>query len=136
MSSCTLSFDEHMETSFFFEAINGKICLVLSDGLNAYEEELTDEYKAKIINFIEHYSSWYGAAIQAVIDRSKQVYNTEAEKQDIQLVKIFILFEQNDAPLFGLSFRTGFDVEHGCGIKINGDSFDIIEIGAADVAFC
>jgi len=27
-------------------------------------------------------------------------------------------FEQNECELFGLGFRTEFDIEHGCGIKI------------------
>ena len=51
---------------------------------------------------------------------------------------IFILFEQDEPTLFGLSFRTEFDVEHGCGIKLKGNDqqFEIVEIGCADVAFC
>ena len=53
-------------------------------------------------------------------------------------IKIFILFEQNECELFGLGFRTEFDIEHGCGIKIKVEdgNYNIVEIGTADIAFC
>ena len=56
----------------------------------------------------------------------------------IELMAIFIRFEQDEPALFGLSYRTKFDVEHGCGIKLKGNNqqFEIVEIGCADVAFC
>ena len=56
---------------------------------------------------------------------------------DIELMAIFIRFEQDEPALFGLSYRTKFDVEHGCGIKLKGNNqqFEIVEIGCADVAF-
>ena len=56
----------------------------------------------------------------------------------VHYTKIFILFEQNECELFGLGFRTEFDIEHGCGIKIKVEdgNYNIVEIGTADIAFC
>ena len=52
------------------------------------------------------------------------------------LLHIFVLYEQSDSEVYGLEFRTKFDIEHGCGLKMEGDTFEIIEIGSADIAFC
>lgn len=131
-----LIFDENMEMYIFIEEIDSQICVSLSDGLYAYEEELTNEYRYKIVSFINATSKWYSKAVKAVLKRANQVYGVETAEQDIKLQKVFILFEQAEAPLFGLGFRTEFDIEHGVGLKINGNDFDIVEIGTADVAFC
>lgn len=128
-------FDEDMEMHVVIEMLNSNVRLVLSDGLYAFEEELSAEYKEKIVAFIKAASVWYQKAAQAVLSRGQQTYNLVAA-EDIKLQSIFILFEQNEPPLFGLSFRTEFDTEHGCGIKVGGDDFDIVAIGTADVAFC
>lgn len=57
---------------------------------------------------------------------------------DIELMGIYILFEQNEYELFGLAFRLEFEIEHGCGIKIkiNEGKYEIIEIGTGEVAYC
>jgi hypothetical protein len=131
-----LVFDENMEMYVDIEL--GRVRLVLSDGLYAYEEELTDVYKEKIVAFLDRpsISTWYKKAVQAIMDRGKQVYGIETMEKDLKLQSIFILFEQNEAPLFGLGFRTEFDIEHGCGLKISGEDFEVREVGTADVAFC
>ena len=136
MNITQLSFDENMEMKLFVEELGCDVRLVLSDGLYAYEEKLTPEYKEEIAAFINGVSVWYNKAVQAVLARGKQLYNTTATKHALKLQSIFILFEQNEAPLFGLSFRTEFDIEHGCGVKISGGSFDITEVRTAEVAFC
>ena len=139
MKVCDLQFDEDLETSIFLDALKKKVRLVLSDDLEASEQELTEEYKKKIVQFLEEISIWYNKTIDAVKQYADGKYGIkDVSSNDIELMAIFILFEQDEPDLFGLSFRTEFDVEHGCGIKLKGNNqqFEIVEIGCADVAFC
>ena len=129
-------FDENMEMYIFLPKLNKKVRLVLSDSLWAYEEKLSEEYKSKIVNFINNLPMWYNKAVESVIKYAKQIYAIEVEKKDLRLMNIFILFEQSDDELYGLGFNTEFDIEHGCGLKILGSNFEIIKVGEADVAFC
>lgn len=139
MKVCDLQFDEDLETSVFISALKKKVRLVLSDDLEASEQELTEEYKEKIVQFLEEISIWYDKTTVAVKQYADNKYSIkDISDSDIELMAIFILFEQDEPDLFGLSFRTEFDVEHGCGIKLKGNDqqFEIVEIGCADVAFC
>lgn len=139
MKVCDLQFDEDLETSVFISALKKKVRLVLSDDLEASEQELTEEYKEKIVQFLEEISIWYNKTIDAVKQYADNKYSIkDISDSDIELMAIFILFEQDEPALFGLSYRTEFDVEHGCGIKLKGNNqqFEIVEIGCADVAFC
>lgn len=139
MKVCDLQFDEDLETSVFISALKKKVRLVLSDDLEASEQQLSEEYKQKIVQFLEEISIWYNKTIDAVKQYADGKYGIkDVSNTDIELMAIFILFEQDEPDLFGLSFRTEFDVEHGCGIKLkgNGQQFEIVEIGCADVAFC
>ena len=139
MKVCDLQFDEDLETSVFISALKKKVRLVLSDDLEASEQELTEEYKEKIVQFLEEISIWYNKTIDAVKQYADGKYGIkDVSSNDIELMAIFILFEQDEPALFGLSYRTEFDVEHGCGIKLKGNDqqFEIVEIGCADVAFC
>lgn len=139
MKVCDLQFDEDLETSVFISALKKKVRLVLSDDLEASEQELTEEYKEKIVQFLEEISIWYNKTIDAVKQYADNKYSIkDISDYDIELMAIFILFEQDEPDLFGLSYRTKFDVEHGCGIKLKGNDqqFEIVEIGCADVAFC
>lgn len=139
MKVCDLQFDEDLETSVFISALKKKVRLVLSDDLEASEQQLSEEYKQKIVQFLEEISIWYNKTIDAVKQYADDKYGIkDVSETDIELMAIFILFEQDEPTLFGLSFRTEFDVEHGCGIKLkgNGQQFEIVEIGCADVAFC
>ena len=139
MKVCDLQFDEDLETSVFISALKKKVRLVLSDDLEASEQELTEEYKEKIVQFLEEISIWYNKTIDAVKQYADNKYSIkDISDSDIELMAIFILFEQDEPALFGLSYRTEFDVEHGCGIKLKGNNqqFKIVEIGCADVAFC
>lgn len=139
MKVCDLQFDEDLETSVFISALKKKVRLVLSDDLEASEQELTEEYKEKIVQFLEEVSIWYDKTTLAVKQYADNKYSIkDISDSDIELMAIFILFEQDEPDLFGLSYRIKFDVEHGCGIKLKGNNqqFEIVEIGCADVAFC
>lgn len=139
MKVCDLQFDEDLETSIFISALKKKVRIVLSDDLEASEQELTEEYKEKIVQFLEEISIWYDKTTVAVKQYADNKYSIEdISDSDIELMAIFILFEQDEPDLFGLSYRTKFDVEHGCGIKLKGNDqqFEIVEIGCAGVAFC
>jgi hypothetical protein len=139
MKVCDLQFDEDLETSVFIDALKKKVRIVLSDDLEASEQELTEEYKEKIVQFLEEISIWYDKTAVAVKQYADNKYSIkDISDSDIELMAIFILFEQDEPALFGLSYRTEFDVEHGCGIKLKGNNqqFEIFEIGCADVAFC
>lgn len=139
MKVCDLQFDEDLETSVFISALKKKVRLVLSDDLEASEQQLSEEYKQRIVQFLEEISIWYNKTIDAVKQYADGKYGIkDVSDTDIELMAIFILFEQDEPTLFGLSFRTEFDVEHGCGIKLKGNDqqFEIVEIGCADVAFC
>lgn len=139
MKVCDLLFDEDLETSIFLDALKKKVRIVLSDDLEASEQELTIEYKEKILQFLEEVSIWYDKTTLAVKQYADNKYRVkDISDSDIELMAIFIRFEQDEPALFGLSYRTEFDVEHGCGIKLKGNNqqFEIVEIGCADVAFC
>ena len=139
MKVCDLLFDEDLETSIFLDALKKKVRIVLSDDLEASEQELTEEYKEKIVQFLEEISIWYNKTTIAVKQYADNKYSIkDISDSDIELMAIFIRFEQDEPALFGLSYRTEFDVEHGCGIKLKGNNqqFEIFEIGCADVAFC
>ncbi len=113
----------------------GDICLTILDDLEASEEELSLEYKEKITTFINKIDIWDKLAIASVKSYAKEKYNANIDEKDLSLVNIFILFEQDEPELFGIQFNTSFDEEHGCGVKIDGKSFEIVEIGEADIAF-
>ena len=139
MKVCDLQFDEDLETSIFLDALKKKVRIVLSDDLEASEQELTEEYKQRIVQFLEEVSIWYDKTTLAVKQYADNKYRVkDISDSDIELMAIFIRFEQDEPALFGLSYRTEFDVEHGCGIKLKGNNqqFEIVEIGCADVAFC
>jgi hypothetical protein len=139
MKVCDLQFDEDLETSVFISALKKKVRLVLSDDLEASEQQLSEEYKQRIVQFLEEISIWYNKTIDAVKQYADGKYGIkDVSDTNIELMAIFILFEQDEPDLFGLSYRIEFDVEHGCGIKLKGNDqqFEIVEIGCADVAFC
>ena len=139
MKVCDLQFDGDLETSVFISALKKKVRLVLSDDLEASEQQLSEEYKQRIVQFLEEISIWYNKTIDAVKQYADNKYSIkDISDSDIELMAIFIRFEQDEPALFGLSYRTEFDVEHGCGIKLKGNNqqFEIVEIGCADVAFC
>ena len=139
VSNNDIYFGDELETSIFLDALKKKVRIVLSDDLEASEQELTEEYKEKIVQFLEEISIWYDKTTVAVKQYADNKYSIkDISDSDIELMAIFIRFEQDVPALFGLSYRTEFDVEHGCGIKLkdNNQQFEIVEIGCADVPFC
>ena len=138
MKSNEIIFDENLEIYIFLTELNTEVCLSLSDSLLASEEELTEKYKSKIANFINNLSGWYNKAVEVILKRAKQIYGVAVNNKDLQLMNIFILFEQNEDELYGLEFRTEFDIEHGCGLQIKkkDNNFEIVKVGTGDVAFC
>lgn len=138
MKVTEIKFDDNLEVGVFSEYLNKEIRLCILDDLDASVEELTDEYKEKITCFVNSIPQWYNAVCNSIISWAKDTYKIDAHLQDIELMYIFVLFEQNTDELFGLGFRTEFDVEHGCGIKVKvkAGKYDIIEVGTYDVAFC
>ena len=50
MKVCDLQFDEDLETSVFISALKKKVRLVLSDDLEASEQQLSEEYNFRIYN--------------------------------------------------------------------------------------
>lgn len=136
MNSNDVIFDDNLEFYTSIAQSSNQICIKLSDNLDASEEELTENYKSQIARFINDSSKWLEIATQAVMNRAKNEYNTEVQKNDIQLMNLFVLYEQDEKELYGLQFRVSFDIEHGCGLKIASDSYEITELGDADVAFC
>ena len=139
VSNNDIYFGDELETSIFLDALKKKVRIVLSDDLEVSEHELTIEYKEKIVQFLEEISIWYDKTAVAVKQYADNKYSIkDISDSDIELMAIFIRFEQDEPALFGLNYRTEFDVEHGCGIKLKGNDqlFEIVEIGCADVAFC
>jgi hypothetical protein len=138
MKATEIKLDDNFEVEVFSEYLNKEICLCISDDLEASVEELTDEYKEKITCFVNSISQWYSVVCNSIVSWAKDTYKIDAHLQDIKLMYIFVLFEQNEDELFGLGFRAEFDIEHGCGIKIkvSDGKYNIIEVGAYDVAFC
>ena len=128
-------FDENFSFQFRIAEQNDEITLQLSDSLRAMHEILTLEYKTKLFNFINASKVWYPRAIDAVRHWGAKIYNRS--DGEVLLVIVYVRFEQNDTEeLFGLEFRPDFDVEHGCGVKINGITNEILEVGEGDIAFC
>jgi len=113
-----------------------KLILHISDGLYACDEEHTEEYKNKICDFLNSSSKWYDTCTKAIKHKAKSEYNMECSDAEIVLVEIYILFEQNEEPLFGIGFGVDFDNEHGVGIQVSGNDYKIAKVGEADTAFC
>jgi serine/threonine protein phosphatase PrpC len=136
INSEELVFDDNMELYFTFEVTGEEVCLIISDGLYAYDEVLSTTYKQEIARFINNRSEWNEKVLKSIQERFMKVYNINSKAADFALVNIFVLFEQNEKPIFGLQFNTDLDREHGVGLKIAGKSYNVIEVGSADVAFC
>ena len=127
---------EECETYIQLEGMREQVCIALSDDLMAYEEELSEQYKEQIAAFVAQHNKWMEGCLKEIAADAKSAYNISPNLEEVDLLNIYVLFEQGDSPIFGLGFWTAFDTEHGCGIKITGNSLHIMEVGDASVAFC
>jgi hypothetical protein len=105
------------------------VIVTISDGLDAADELLCNDYKKRIANFINSSGKWLPVARKVIID---EIGNDDG----LELITIFVLFEQNAKnSLFGLLFSLDADREHGRGMMLDGESFNIVKYGDASVAF-
>lgn len=96
LNSCDILFDEDLSMKFFAERIGKSINIILSDGLESSDEVLTDEYKKKIALFINDFEIWYDDVLNAIKDYFKRKGIIITLPDDVELMKIFVLFEQNE----------------------------------------
>ena len=137
LNASDIIFDKDLEMIKSIDGIKNRIRIVLSDGLYAAEEVLPDKYKSQIASFLNSTEVWLEKALIAIREWAKNEYSlVEFNPSEIELLAIFILYEQSEDEKYGLSFRVSFDEEHGCGLKISGNDHQVLEIGEADVAFC
>ena len=105
------------------------IYLKISDELESAYELLQDDYKERIADFVNSSGKWFPIACEKIIS---EVDNADG----LRLISIHVLFEQSQSDsLFGLMFSLDFDREHGRGMMLNGETFEILKYGDADVAF-
>lgn len=130
MDSSDIKFDSDLAMSFEIKEEPDSVSLEISDALEASEQELQTPYKQKIAKFVNLSATWYPLAIE-------KIKKEDSEPGEIELLTIYILSEQNsDSVIFGLEFRVDIDVEHQRGMKIDGETLEILEYGIGDVAFC
>ena len=79
------------------DGIKNRIRIVLSDGLYAAEEVLTDKYKSQIASFLNSSEVWLEKAFTSVREWAKNEYSiAEFNPSEIELLAIFILYEQSE----------------------------------------
>lgn len=129
MESADVQFDLDLELRFRIEQEPESVTLVLSDALDASEEDLEPLYLQRVADFIDASATWYPRCVERIRAEAPQA-------KEIQLVRAYVLSEQDDYPLVvGLSFWVDFDLEHGRGLKLDAMDFSILDYGAADIAF-
>ncbi len=130
MDSSEVNFKSDLTMSFRIDEEPKSVTLELSDSLYASEEELQASYKNEIAKFVNSSAIWYPLAIEKI--RIK-----DTDPGGIRLMTVYVLTEQDaDSMIFGLLFRVDIDVEHQRGLKIDGETLEILEYGIGDVAFC
>jgi len=130
MKPSEIVFDEnYCIYDIFIDGATDPITLEISDGLEAADELLRDDYKDRIACFVTSSGKWVPIACDKIIS---EVGNADG----LKLMTIYVLFEQNqDDSLYGLLFTLDFDREHGRGMMLNGENFKILKYGDASVAF-
>ena len=97
------------------------VTLTILDDLTAADEVLRDDYKERIAQFVNSSDEWFSIALDAI---KKDVGDGD---DGIKLMTVYVLFEQNsDRSIFGLLFNLDSDREHGKGMQLSGESFDIL----------
>ena len=129
MEPSDIKFNSKLRMPFGINQQPDPILLEISDSLDAAEETPRDSYKERIARFLNSCEIWYPSAIQRI--KSK-----DGDPGRVRLLQVFILSEQDaDSMVFGLMFRVDIDIEHGRGLKVSGDTLEILEYGIGDVAF-
>lgn len=133
MKGSDIAFNAKMRMSFRIAPQAESVLLELSDSLEAYEAceagELSSAYKDRIARFLAAAETWYPLAIAEIRKR-------DPEPGKLRLLQVFVLSEEDAASIvFGLLFRVEIDVEHGRGLRIDGETMAILQYGIGDVAF-
>ena len=129
MDSADIKFNLKLRMPFRIDQQPDSVLLEISDSLEAAEEHLQIPYKEKIAKFLNASKTWYPMAVEKIMSEA-----TTPGK--VRLLQVFILSEQAvNSIVFGLMFGVDSDVEHGRGLKVDGDTLKIIEYGIGDVAF-
>jgi hypothetical protein len=129
MESADIKFNSKLRMPFKIDQQSESVLLEISDSLEASEQQLQPSYRQKIADFLNSSESWYPLAI-------KEIRNKDGDPGRIRLLQVFILSEQDaDSLVFGLMFRVDIDVEHGRGLKVEGQTLRVLDYGIGDVAF-
>jgi predicted ATP-dependent endonuclease of OLD family len=125
-----VAFDEnHCVEEVQIDGQASVVTLTISDALDAAHDALRREYKKRIADFVNSSSQWLPMARQKIVSDVRN-------ENGLKLMEIFVLFEQDaEKSLFGLLFNLDFDREHGKGMMLDGESFDIVKYGEGSVAF-
>jgi hypothetical protein len=67
-----LAFDENLETYISIKGLEDEARISLSDSLYDSKEDLTEQNKTKIINFINNFENWHNKSITAILNWAKQ----------------------------------------------------------------
>ncbi len=103
------------------------VCIV--DDLISFGGVLSNDYKGKIVDFINEASKWM-VVVQGVFDKCGYSF------LDARLITIYVLFEDGAAgSFFGLEFSIKEDAEHGFGLRIRGEGFDVFDYGLAEISY-
>ncbi|QIM68350.1 hypothetical protein [Basfia succiniciproducens] len=122
-----IMFSDNLEMYISIPEESHSINLVIADYLELAEQDLSVEYKQKIIKMIGQSGEWYSLG-------QNRIFDDLSEKGE--LMSIFLLSEQTeDEFVIGLLFRVEIDVEHGRGMKISLNSMSILKYGIGEVAF-
>lgn len=131
-----VNFDQNHIMTYYCDYLKKKILVIINDELEASEESLTDEYKGRIVSFLDDMVKWYSSVSDAVMRWATDTYHIHISPENLELMVINVLFEQFDKELYGVSFRLSNDVEHGCGVQIavQNNNYTVVKIGTEDVA--
>jgi hypothetical protein len=130
MNSNEIIFDEN---HCIYDVVLGEqidpIAIEISDSLKAANEILADDYKNRVANFVNSSKEWFPIALNKIKGEIDNI-------SGLKLMTIYILYEQNqNDSIDGLLFNLDFDREHGRGMMLNGENFNILKYGDASVAF-
>lgn len=67
MESKDIFLNENLEMYTALSGFNSQVCIILSDSLLASEEDLKEEYKTKIADFINNFNVWYNKSVNTIL---------------------------------------------------------------------